>query len=165
MLWRLRAKDYAVAKGEPNKSAMRALMATSPRPAAPGLLGYDENAAPVGWISIAPRAEFVRLQTSRVLKPLDETEDLATVWSVSCFLIAKMHRGRGYAAELLRSAVDYATAHGARSVEGYPIDPKKPRYPAAYAWTGFVGAFRAAGFEEVARRSETRPIMRRAVER
>jgi hypothetical protein len=31
-------------------------------------------------------------------------------------------------------------------------------------WAGFVEMFRAAGFEEVERRSPTRPIMRYAIE-
>ena len=46
---------------------------------------------------------------------------------------------------------------------GYPIEPTKSAYPVAYAWTGFANAFRKAGFEEKVRRSETRPIMRRAL--
>jgi hypothetical protein len=32
--------------------------------------------------------------------------------------------------------------------------------PDAFAWTGISAAFQSAGFKEVARRSETRPIMR-----
>ena len=32
--------------------------------------------------------------------------------------------------------------------------------PDAFAWTGLSAAFLKAGFKEVARRSETRPIMR-----
>ena len=43
------------------------------------------------------------------------------------------------------------------------FDTPRERYPAVYAWTGFVQAFRDAGFEEVARRSETRPIMRKVL--
>jgi hypothetical protein len=35
--------------------------------------------------------------------------------------------------------------------------------PGVFAFTGTAAAFRAAGFVEVARRSETRPIMRRSV--
>jgi hypothetical protein len=31
----------------------------------------------------------------------------------------------------------------------------------AFVWTGLASAFRQAGFKEVARRSKTRPIMRR----
>jgi hypothetical protein len=35
--------------------------------------------------------------------------------------------------------------------------------PPVFAYTGIASAFRAAGFEEVARRSATRPILRRAL--
>jgi hypothetical protein len=45
-------------------------------------------------------------------------------------------------------------------IEGYPVEPKKDTTPDVFAWTGFAEAFREAGFEEVARRSETRPFMR-----
>jgi len=48
-------------------------------------------------------------------------------------------------------------------VEGYPVEPRAAVMPDAFAWTGIASAFRAAGFRECARRSRTRPIMRRAV--
>jgi len=49
---------------------------------------------------------------------------------------------------------------GAVVIEGYPVDPRKGTMPDAFAWTGLVSAFRRAGFDEMARRSATRPIMR-----
>ena len=64
-------------------------------------------------------------------------------------------------AKLLRAAVDYAREKGATIVEGYPQDPKERTMVDAFAWTGFVSAFKKAGFREVARRSKARPIMRR----
>jgi len=45
--------------------------------------------------------------------------------------------------------------------EGYPITPSKPNYPPVYAWTGFEKSFLRAGYEVVAQRSPTRPIMRK----
>jgi hypothetical protein len=66
----------------------------------------------------------------------------------------------GIAPALLRATVLYAQQHGARIVEGYPVDPKTPRMPDVFAFTGLVSALRQAGFVEVLRRSETRPIMR-----
>ena len=62
---------------------------------------------------------------------------------------------------MLRAACTHVRARGGAVIEGYPIDTPRERYPAVYAWTGFVQAFLDAGFEEVARRSETRPIMRK----
>ncbi|MCG8607494.1 GNAT family N-acetyltransferase [bacterium] len=121
----------------------------------PGILAYEQD-TPIAWCSIAPRECFSVLQRSRILKPVDNE----SVWSVSCFFVAKSYRRRGITAELLRGAVSYAKHEGARIVEGYPIDARKPNYPVIFAWTGFYPAFKKAGFNEALRRSETRPIMR-----
>jgi len=64
---------------------------------------------------------------------------------------------------LLRAAMKLAAAHGARLIEGYPTDPRGKRPPALFLWTGLSPTFTRAGFREVARRSPTRPVMRRAV--
>jgi hypothetical protein len=61
--------------------------------------------------------------------------------------------------KLLRAAVEYARAHGAKIVEGYPIEPTGG-LSGSSGFTGVVSTFRQAGFVEVLRRSETRPIMR-----
>ncbi|MGE5326662.1 MAG: GNAT family N-acetyltransferase, partial [Deltaproteobacteria bacterium] len=66
---------------------------------------------------------------------------------------------------LLRGAIEYAKKRGARILEGYPVAPKTPRMPDVFAWTGLAGAFRKAGFKEVARRSPTRPIVRFSISR
>ncbi len=153
MLWRLQRKDFEAQSGAGNKAAMKALFDAG---AEPGLIAYDGD-RPVGWCSVAPRAAFPRLARSRVLKPVDDQE----VWSLSCFLIRKSHRNRGVSRALLAAACDFVRARGGRILEGYPIDPKTTPYPAVYAWTGLASAFRADGFEEVLRRSETRPIFRK----
>ncbi|MFQ5789402.1 MAG: hypothetical protein ACE5JI_02900 [Acidobacteriota bacterium] len=75
--------------------------------------------------------------------------------------MARPWRRRGLTRKLLKAAVEYARSQGAPIVEGYPIEPKKEDVPDLFAWTGFAATFRKAGFREVARRSETRPIMRR----
>ena len=61
---------------------------------------------------------------------------------------------------MLRAAGEFAASQGARIVEGYPVEPKSEKMPDVFAWTGTAAAFRAAGYEEVARGSPTRPIMR-----
>jgi hypothetical protein len=65
---------------------------------------------------------------------------------------------------MIAAAIDYASRQGARIIEGYPIAPKKDKAPDIYAFTGLVSTFEKAGFKEVARRSETRPIMRYFIE-
>ena len=86
------------------------------------------------------------------------------MWSVVCFFVDRSYRRRGVSQSLLLAAVDYARSRGARLVEGYPneLDATRPD-PSVY--TGLVPAFRRAGFVEVLRRSEHRPIMRRETSR
>ncbi|MFB4270098.1 hypothetical protein [Nonomuraea sp. GTA35] len=62
-------------------------------------------------------------------------------------------------ARLLRSRVARPASQGARVVEGYPKDSEK-RLPADELYHGWRSLFEEAGFEEVERRSPTRPIMR-----
>jgi GNAT superfamily N-acetyltransferase len=71
-------------------------------------------------------------------------------------------RKRGLTARLLEAAARHAAAHGARLLEGYPTDASK-KAADAFVWTGIASTFEGAGFREVARRSATRPIMRRAL--
>jgi len=61
---------------------------------------------------------------------------------------------------LLQAAVAHVKDNGGKVVEGYPIEPKKDKMPPAFVWTGLATGFKKAGFSEVARRSQTRPIMR-----
>lgn len=152
MLWRLGKKDFDETRGDGTRGRMEALVEAGPPP---GVLAYDGE-TPVGWASVAPREVFVRLASSRVLKPIDDRP----VWSVSCLYIARSHRRRGVSVRLLRAAVELARIHGAQCVEGYPVAPQKTSYPVSYAWTGFRELFVRAGFQEVARGSPTRPIMR-----
>jgi hypothetical protein len=53
--------------------------------------------------------------------------------------------------------------HGARIVEGYPTEPGSWRAPDVFVFIGLASSFEGAGFVEVARRSRSRPLMRRQV--
>jgi GNAT superfamily N-acetyltransferase len=156
MWWRLKRSEYNKKKGEGNRRALRQLSAEG---VPLGVLAYTDK-KPVGWCAVAPRADYPVLANSRVLVPVDDRP----VWSVTCFYIAKEFRLTGLTADLLRAAVAYATKKGAHIVEGYPMDPRSGDMPAAFAWTGFISAYRKAGFKEVARGSAGRPIMRKLVD-
>lgn len=155
MLWRLDKRAMEAGKGEGNRRAMKALFDSG---RGPGLIALDGD-APVGWIQVDERGAFPRLERSRVLKPVDGQP----VWSVSCFLVVRNRRRQGIAGMLLDAACDRARRGGGTVIEGYPIDPRSGAYPPVYAWTGFLATFARAGFREVARRSPTRPIMRKTL--
>lgn len=155
MLWRLPKAVMDAGMGAGNRVAMKAIFAGGH---VPGLIAWHGD-RPVGWIQVDERSAFPRLQGSGILAPVDDEP----VWSVSCFFVDKAFRRRGLSRQLLEGACDFVRDRGGRHVEGYPVDTPKRSYPAVYAWTGFVGAYRRAGFAEIARRSPTRPIMRRSV--
>jgi len=152
MFARLKSKEYEAGKGDVNRERMRTLVDSG---ANPGLLYYIES-RPVGWISLGPRNEFPRWANSKVLAPVDDKP----VWVIVCQFIAKEYRRKGISVELLLAASDYARAHGATILEGYPTDSKGKKQPDPWVWTGLYQAYIRAGFVEVARRSATHPIMR-----
>jgi len=152
MWMRLARGEFSSGKGEGNRRALRSIVRSG---AEPGLLAYVDG-EPAGWCAVAPRESYTRLARSRTLKPVDDRP----AWSAACFYIAPPHRRRGLTVRLLREAVRFAAARGAKIIEGYPVDPSG-KTADAHAWHGLASAFRRAGFSEVARRSPTRPIMRR----
>ena len=153
---RLSHTEYEAQKGEGNRRAMRAVVESGE---VPGIVAYV-GGAPAGWCAVAPRETYPRLERSRVARRIDDR----AVWSVVCFFIGSPYRRRGLSAGLLTAAVEHARGEGATVVEGYPVEPQKPNMPEVFAWTGMAGAFRDAGFVEVARRTPTRPFMRYFIE-
>ena len=151
MFWKLRGKAFDENTGEPMRQMQKAIVDSG---TVPGLLAYVDG-QPVGWIAVEPRSAYPKLAHSRVLKPVDDK----TVWSVTCFFVVKQARRQGLTVELLKGAVEYVKAKGGKIVEGYPVDTKEIM-PAPFIYTGTASAFRQAGFVEVTRRSETRPIFR-----
>lgn len=146
MFWRLPPSEYEDAfrrrsldgeSGGPNKEAMRRIVAGG---TVPGLLALRERRA-VGWVSVSPRRELIRLDHVPTLRHPDDPGDERT-WSVSCFYVHRSEWRTGVAASLLEAAVTRAAEHGASAVEGYPvkagsIDP----------YTGYDTMFARQGFE------------------
>ena len=153
MWWKLRRSEYEKKKCANNRRAFRRIVDSG---APTGVLAYDGD-QPVGWCAVGPREAYPVLENSRILRPVDEQ----AVWSVTCFYIPRARRRGGLTVPLLDAAVKFAGKMGAKIVEGYPVDPRLGTMADPFAWTGLVSAFRKAGFEEVARRSPGRPIMRR----
>jgi GNAT superfamily N-acetyltransferase len=152
MWWRLKRSDFERQKGRRNKAALKKIVRSGQ---VPGILAYAEG-KPIAWCSVGPRETYPALERSRVLKRIDDKP----VWSVVCLFVAKPFRRKGVSVGIIRAAADYAKKNGAKIVEGYPIEPKKDKWPDAFVWTGLPSAFQKAGFKEVHRGSPTRPIMR-----
>lgn len=143
MHWRAPPRDDPRRRGE----CLRDLAAHEP---APGMLAYAGDGEPVGWLGVSPRSLARSLQRTRVL-PRVEPSEWDTTWAVMCFVVRPGYRRRGVARELLTGAVRHAAAHGARVVEGFPVEPLPgKRVPVSAAFVGTVPLFRSAGFDVVA---------------
>lgn len=156
MFNRQTAAEFSEKAGPENRSELCSLVQ---RRKVPGLLAYVDG-DPAGWVSVAPRQQFGRIERSPLFKAGDPTD--SDVWAVTCFFVHRSHRGEGLASLLLDEAVKHALSKGARMVEGYPIDHAyRDRWDTSSAYVGTVEMFRRCGFEEVERRKPARPLMRR----
>jgi GNAT superfamily N-acetyltransferase len=126
-----------------------------------GMVAFLDG-APVGWVAIEPRANYRRLRGSSVpWTGRTEDPDDPDVWAIVCFAIRTGYRGQGLTRPLTKAAVEYARAHGAKAVEGYPIVPKPGQ---TVSWgemnVGSRNTFVAAGFRDVSHPTTRRVVMR-----
>jgi len=118
----------------------RAMTALAGRRRAPGLLAYRGRDV-VGWVSVAPRPEFGRVDASKATPRVDD----AAVWVIACITVRRRERGKGVAVSLIRAAVAYAARCGAPWVEAY-LRAGRVRVHDDFAFYGTEPLFRAAGF-------------------
>ena len=137
--------------GSANQRRCNAMTKLARRRRAPGLLAFEGD-EPVGWIAIAPRSEFARVDASRATPRVDGED----VWIIPCVTVRKTDRGRGIALALIRAAVTYATEKGAPIIEAYPR-AGTTRTGDDNAYFGTQPLFRRAGFRVVRKPQKNRP--------
>jgi len=139
-------------RAQANRKSFKAVVDAGPPP---GLIGY-RGRVPVGWVAIGPRKDYLKLEHSPVIKPVDDKP----VWSIVCFVVPSEYRKQGVAEAMLAGALAYAKKRGATLVEAYPMDRPGPSKDDTM-WFGAKSMYDRAGFKEVARRKPQRPIVRR----
>lgn len=144
--WRLRSKDFGVLKVPELRERLRA-QADDGEP--PGLVALEGERA-IGWVSVGPRADFARIEHSKVIPRIDDRP----VWSIVCFAVSTSERGRGIGRALLGAAVEHARANGATALEAYPLVIEAgTSVGAGYVFGGTLVMFERAGFSVVADRA------------
>ncbi|HUG48265.1 MAG TPA: GNAT family N-acetyltransferase [Candidatus Limnocylindria bacterium] len=136
MWFRVSPREWSSNGSAGNRAALEAIVAEQ---RTPGLLAYRDG-RPAGWISVAPRADFARIEPQAGEKG---------VWSVVCFYIEAGQRGGGVASALLAAGIDHARRQGARVLEAYPVE--RAGASNADAFTGPRSLFEKAGFRETGR--------------
>ncbi len=157
-MWpRLTATDFQAMSKDRRKKAFRSCVATGP---APGLLLYEKGQA-IGWVAVSPRTDVIRFEKAKT-SALEPEKDSETHYAITCFYVRTGHRKRGLMTDLAKAAIDYARRKKAAALDVCPIDTDKPLMWGE-GFVGIVSVFRELGFEEVARRSARRPLMRLAL--
>jgi GNAT superfamily N-acetyltransferase len=157
MWWRMTSAEFEKASREERRDDFRRLVDDG---VPLGVLAYDRK-VPVGWCAVGPRESLPKLMRSRVAGPLEG--ETGGVWMINCFYVDRNHRGEGLMRTLIDAAAEMAGKHGARVVEACPIDTER-KLMWGEGHIGLAQVFAAAGFSEVARRSPTRPLMRKSLQ-
>src|SRR5512141_1232859 len=100
MFFRIPYKTFQEIKPDGNKKLMRKIV-NKGEPV--GLIASLEK-EPVGWIALAPREDYMKLDNSRAFKRIDDKP----VWSITCVFIKKEFRRIGLSQQLIRGAIDFA---------------------------------------------------------
>jgi GNAT superfamily N-acetyltransferase len=160
MYWRLPRKEWDAARGAKARALFKRRVEKGPPP---GVIAYAGGEA-VGWLQIGPRADAPQWNGARrVSAPTpDAPEADEHAWAASCFFVKSGWRGKGVMRALIAGAVDFARESGARLIDACPIEGAG-RMHAATLYVGAASTLKRAGFKEIARRKENRPLMRLAL--
>ena len=139
--YRIPSKENLELRGPARGERVKELVLQDPPP---GVLAYNGDQV-VGWAAVHPRADttFAR---NRKIPHLDDLD----VWSLWCVRVRPGHRGTGTANHLIDGAVEFARAHGAPAVEGYPVDNDGRKVDLTMAYVGTRKLFERAGFVKAA---------------
>ena len=152
MYFRLPYKIFQENKPNGNKKIMKQLVDKG----MPQGLIASMNSEPVGWIAMAPREYYMKLENSRVVKPVDDKP----VWSITCFYIKKEFRHKGLSQQLIKGAVDFAKKKKIKTLEAYPAIPYAEKVPHPFLWVGVLSSFIRNGFTIVRQHSKSRAMVR-----
>lgn len=152
MTFRLPTQTFIANKYDGNKKLMKDLVHTG-RPV--GLIALL-NGTPIGWIALAPREDYIKIEASRSFRRIDDTP----VWSITCFFIRKEYRRQGLSRTLIKSAIAHARKKRIRALEAYPMIPYNDKVSAPFLWTGVLSAFLDNGFRVVRQSGKSRAMVR-----
>lgn len=154
--WTITNAEFQKISADEREALLKSEVDAGPPPA---LIAYVDGEA-AGWVRVGPRDAQVRIpRTREIAAATAQPFDDPSVWSVSCFVVRKEHRGLGLNAALLEAAIDHARTGGARVIEAYPIDPTAAKRSSNELFRGVLSVFLAAGFTQVARPKVDRAIV------
>lgn len=154
--WTLTNAEFSNSSADQRKDMLEDEISAGPPPA---LIAYIDD-QPAGWVRVGARTRQPRLaRTKMITAASKESFDDDSVCAISCFVVRREHRGSGTSSALLDAAVDYARQHGARVIEGYPIDTAADKTSSNSLFVGALSTFLDAGFTIVDQPKPTRAVV------
>jgi len=155
MLFRLSSKEFVTNKYEGHKNLMHKIVIGG-RPT--GMLAIYQKKA-VGWMALAPREDYIKIEKSRTLKRIDDKP----VWSITCFFVKKEFRKMGLSQKMIQAVIEYAAKNNIKMLEAYPVIPYAEKIPPPFLWVGVLSAFTSNGFTIVQQNGKSKTIVRRLI--
>ena len=121
-----------------------------------------DGPACVGWCQFGPTEELTNIKHQRAYR-----EGLTALpdWRITCFFVAKTHRGRGVAAAALEGALREIARLGGGTVESYPEDAAGRSVSSSFLHNATLSLFERQGFERVRRLGKDRWLVTRGLAR
>jgi GNAT superfamily N-acetyltransferase len=115
----------------------------------------------VGWCQFGPPAELPRIKSVKAYEA-----GLAALpdWRITCFFVARKHRGRGVAAAALKGALAEIARLGGGTVESYPDDLPDEKLARGFGHNATVAMFERRGFTRQRQIAKNRWVVVRQVE-
>jgi len=155
MLFRLSSKEFVTNKYEGHKNLMHKIVIGG-RPT--GMLAIYQKKA-VGWMALAPREDYIKIEKSRTLKRIDDKP----VWSITCFFVKKEFSKMGLSQKMIQAVIEYAAKNNIKMLEAYPVIPYAEKIPPPFLWVGVLSAFTSNGFTIVQQNGKSKTIVRRLI--
>ena len=152
MYFRIPYKTFQEIKPDGNKKLMKQIV----KKGEPVGLIASMNKQTVGWIGLAPREDYIKLENSRTFKRIDDKP----VWSITCFFIKKELRRMGLSRQLIKGAIDFAKKKKIKTLEAYPAIPYSEKVPYPFLWVGVLSSFIKNGFTVVQQNGKSRAMVR-----
>jgi len=122
-------------------------------------LVYDETEC-AGWCQFGPTGELPRIKNLRTYnKGLEVLPD----WRITCFFVAKAHRGRGVTAAALTGTLREIARLGGGMVESYPEDVEGRPVSSSFLHNGTLSMFERQGFVRNRRIGKSRYVVTKIV--
>ncbi len=126
------------------------------------ILVYDGK-TPIGWCQYGKREELPRIDARRTYREVAAPDDTERLWRITCFFVARSHRGKGVAKFALHAALESIRRQGGGTVEAFPVVSEKMAAVPEWRWFGTLGMFRREGFKTVAPLGTSGVLVRRRI--